>query len=143
MQGIVAFFLCGVACGFYLRLAGIFSTASLSNLFTFINDVLCVLACTLAFFCLYVGYSDGYVRYYFLLSFALGVGLYMLVSSLLFSKVETKIVAVLRKFNIRILSYKKEIKNACNTYVGYNIIKVKNKMLRGVSREGKSRKDGK
>lgn len=143
MNEIFAFVLYGSACGFLFGVVGVLQNAFLSYAFTFISDVLSTLLCTLVFFCLFVGYSNGYVRYYYILFSLLGSALYKLVSSLLFSKIRTRLIILLRKLHFHFVSYKKVIKNACITSVHYNIMKMKNKSLRGVRREGKSRQSGK
>lgn len=143
MNEVLAFLLFGLACGFLFGFLGIFQNAFCSYVFTFITDVMAVLTCTLVFFCLFVGYSNGYVRYYYLLLSLLGLIVYKVAASSLFSKAEKKITFLIRKLHIRIFSFKKVVKNACKSSALYNIIKVKNKGSRGVDREGKSRKGGK
>lgn len=143
MNEVLAFLLFGLACGFLFGLLGIFQNAFCSYVFTFITDVMSVLVCTLAFFCLFVGYSNGYARYYYLLFSLLGLIVYKAAASSLFSKAEKKITLLIRKLHIRIFSFKKVVKNACKSSALYNIINVKNKGSRGVDREGKSRKGGK
>lgn len=143
MNEIFAFVLYGSACGLLFGVVGVLQNAFLSYAFTFISDMLSALLCTLAFFCLFVGYSNGYVRYYYILFSLLGAALYKLISSLLFSKIRTRLIILLRKLHFPLVSYKKVIKNACITSVHYNIMKMKNKSLRGVRREGKSRQSGK
>lgn len=143
MNEVLAFLLFGLVCGFLFGFLGIFQNAFCSYVFTFITDVMAVLACTLAFFCLFVGYSNGYVRYYYLLFSLLGLIVYKAAASSLFSKAEKKITLLIRKLHIRIFSFKKVLKNACKSSALYNIIKVKNKGSRGVDREVKSRKGGK
>lgn len=143
MNEVLAFLLFGLACGFLFGFLGIFQNAFCSYVFTFISDVMAVLVCTLAFFCLFVGYSNGYVRYYYLLLSLLGLIVYKAAASSLFSKAEKKIALLIRKLHIRIFSFKKVVKNACKSSALYNIIKKNNKRSRGVDREGKSRKGGK
>lgn len=143
MNEVLAFLLFGLACGFLFGFLGVFQNAFCSYVFTFITDVMAVLVCTLAFFCLFVGYSNGYVRYYYLLLSLLGLIVYKAAASSLFSKAEKKITLLIRKLHIRIFSFKKVVKNACKSSALYNIINVKNKGSRGVDREGKSRKSGK
>lgn len=143
MNEVLAFLLFGLACGFLFGFLGVFQNAFCSYVFTFITDVMAVLVCTLVFFCLFVGYSNGYVRYYYLLFSLLGLIVYKAAASFMFSKAEKKITFLIRKLHIRIFSFKKVVKNACKSSALYNIIKVKNKRSRGVDREGKSRKGGK
>ena len=143
MNEVLAFLLFGLACGFLFGFLGIFQNAFCSYVFTFITDVMAVPICTLAFFCLFVGYSNGYVRYYYLLLSLLGLIVYKAAASSLFSKAEKKITLLIRKLHIRIFSFKKVVKNACKSSALYNIIKKNNKRSRGVDREGKSRKGGK
>lgn len=143
MNEVLAFLLFGLVCGFLFGFVGVFQNAFCSYVFTFITDVMAVLLCTLAFFCLFVGYSNGYVRYYYLLLSLLGLIIYRAAASFLFSKAEKRITLLVRKLHIRIFSFKKVVKNACKSSAIYNIIKRNNKRSRGVDREGKSRKGGK
>ena len=143
MNEVLAFLLFGLVCGFLFGFLGIFQNAFCSYVFTFITDVVALLVCTLAFFCLFVGYSNGYVRYYYLLLSLLGLIIYRAAASFLFSKAEKRITLLVRKLHIRIFSLKKVVKNACKSSALYNIIKKNNKRSRGVDREGKSRKGGK
>lgn len=143
MNEILAFLLFGLVCGFLFGFVGVFQNAFCSYVFTFITDVVAVLVCTLAFFCLFVGYSNGYVRYYYLLLSLLGLIIYRAAASFLFSKAEKRITLLVRKLHIRIFSFKKVVKKACKSSALYNIIKKNNKRSRGVDREGKSRKGGK
>lgn len=143
MNEVLAFLLHGVACGLLFGFVGVFQNSFCSDAFTFVTDTLGVLACTLAFFCLFVGYSNGYVRYYYILLSLIGLLFYRALSSFLFKSAEAKITAALRKIHFRFLSFKKVIKNACIGGIKYNIIKAKNKRSRGVNRENKSRKSGK
>lgn len=143
MNEILAFLLFGLVCGFLFGFVGVFQNAFCSYVFTFITDVVAVLVCTLAFFCLFVGYSNDYVRYYYLLLSLLGLIIYRAAASFLFSKAEKRITLLVRKLHIRIFSFKKVVKNACKSCALYNIIKKNNKRSRGVDREGKSRKGGK
>lgn len=143
MNEVLAFLLFGLVCGFLFGFVGVFQNAFCSYVFTFITDVVAVLVCTLAFFCLFVGYSNGYVRYYYLLLSLLGLIIYRAAASFLFSKAEKRITLLVRKLHIRIFSFKKVVKNACKNSALYNIIKKNNKRSRGVDREGKSRKGGK
>ena len=143
MNEILAFLLFGLVCGFLFGFVGVFQNAFCSYVFTFITDVVAVLVCTLAFFCIFVGYSNGYVRYYYLLLSLLGLIIYRAAASFLFSKAEKRITLLVRKLHIRIFYFKKVVKNACKSSALYNIIKKNNKRSRGVDREGKSRKGGK
>lgn len=143
MNEVLAFLLFGLVCGFLFGFVGVFQNAFCSYVFTFITDVVAVLVCTLAFFCLFVGYSNGYVRYYYLLLSLLGLIIYRAAASFLFSKAEKRITLLVRKLHIRIFSFEKVVKNACKSSALYNIIKKNNKRSRGVDREGKSRKGGK
>ena len=143
MNEVLAFLLFGLVCGFLFGFVGVFQNAFCSYVFTFITDVVAVLVCTLAFFCLFVGYSNGYVRYYYLLLSLLGLIIYRAAASFLFSKAEKRITLLVRKLHIHIFSFKKVVKNACKSSALYNIIKKNNKRSRGVDREGKSRKGGK
>ena len=143
MNEILAFLLFGLVGGVLFGCVGGVQQALCAYVFTFITDVVTVLVCTLAFFCLFVGYSNGYVRCYYLLLSLLGLIIYRAAASFLFSKAEKRITLLVRKLHIRIFSFKKVVKNACKSSALYNIIKKNNKRSRGVAREGKSRKGGK
>ena len=115
MSEITAFMLFGVFCGFVFGIGDDLSKIICNDIISFIYDALSVILCTLVFFCLYVGYSNGYVRYYCFVLIMLTMILYLLTV------------------------HKKVLKKTCKVKAYYNIMKKKKSIKKGDKSESKGR----
>lgn len=115
MSEFAAFALFGLFCGFVFGTGDTLHKLIFNDVVTYIVDVLSVLICTLVFFCLYVSYLDGYVRFYCVA------------------------VILLTMFAYLFTIHKKVSKKACKLKSRYNIMLYRRKNKKGGKVESKSR----
>lgn len=115
MNEIYAFLLFGLFCAIVFGFGDILNKVIGNGVVTFFVDVISVLVCTLIFFCLYIGYLDGYVRFYCVI--------------LILAPMLTYLFTV----------HKKVSKKACKLKAWYNIIVYRKKSKKGDKVESKSR----